>query len=135
MSPARPPEGAQLPLGETAQGAKGAPGTPQATAASAVIPFKPEEDPTLPSGPQWGLAILLCVAALGAALLVLRRRGGNAIGWKRQSGLLDVVESRALNAQVQLNVVRYRGRQLLLSVGPAGTQCLRDDPVDEGATP
>jgi hypothetical protein len=108
---------------------------PQATAASAAIPFKPAEDPALPSGPQWGLALVLCVAALGAALLVLRRRGNAAIGWKRQGGLLDVVESRALNAQVQLNVVRYRGRQLLLSVGPTGTQCLRDDPADDGAAP
>lgn len=105
---------------------------PPATSASAAIPFKPEQDTALPSGPQWGLAIVLCLAALGAALLVLRRRGNATIGWKRQGGLLDVVETRALSAQVQLNVVRYGGRQLLLSVGPAGTQCLRDDPVDEG---
>jgi hypothetical protein len=113
---------------------------PPATSASATaIPFKPAEDPGLPSGPQWGLAIVLCALALGAALYLLRRRGGKlAVGWKRQGGLLDVVESRALSPQAQLHVVRYGSRQLLLSVGPAGTQCLRDDPVDSidaGAAP
>jgi hypothetical protein len=102
-----------------------------ASAASAAIPFKLADDPALPSGPQWGLAIVLCVAALGVALWVLRRRG-HAVAWQRQGGLLDVLETRALSPHAQLNVVRYRGRQLLLSVGPAGTQCLRDDPVDEG---
>lgn len=104
-----------------------------ATSASSAIPFKPAEDPALPSGPQWGLAIVLCVAALAAAVLVLRRRGTAGVGWKRQGGLLEVVETRALSAQVQLNVVRYGGRQLLLSVGPAGTQCLRDDAIAEEA--
>jgi len=131
MNSAQPPEGAQLPSGGAAQSANGAP----ATTASAAIPFKPAQDPALPSGPQWGLAIVLCIAALGAALWVLRRRGNTAIGWKRQGALLDVVETRALSAQVQLNVVRYGSRQLLLSVGPAGTQCLRDDPVEAELAP
>lgn len=113
---------------------------PPAAAASAVaIPFKPAEDAGLPSGPQWGLALILCAMALGAALYLLHRRGGKmTAGWKRQGGLLDVVESRALSPQAQLHVVRYGGRQLLLSVGPAGTQCLRDDamePKDAGAAP
>jgi len=106
---------------------------PPAIAASAAsIPFKPAEDAALPSGPQWGLAIVLCVAALGAILYQLRHRRG-AVAWRRESGLLNVVETRALNPQVQLSVVRYGNRQLLLSVGPAGTQCLRDDPVDAGS--
>lgn len=106
---------------------------PAISASAAAIPFKPVEDTALPSGPQWGLAIVLCVAALGAVLYQLRRRG--AVAWKREGGLLNVVETRALSAQVQLSVVRYGGRQLLLSVGPAGTQCLRDDPADAGPTP
>ena len=108
-----------------------------ATAASTAIPFKPQEDPALPSAPQWGLAIVLCAAALGVALWVLRQRGARgAAPWKRQGeALLHVVESRALNAQVQLSVVRYGRRQLLLSVGPSGTQCLRDDPCAEEASP
>lgn len=108
---------------------------PPAIAASAVaIPFKPAEDTALPSGPQWGLAIVLCVAALGAMLYQLRRRRG-AVTWKREGGLLNVVETRALNQQVQLSVVRYGSRQLLLSIGPTGTQCLRDDPADAGSAP
>ncbi len=79
---------------------------------------------------------MLCAMAFGAALYLLHRRGGKvAVGWKRQAGLLDVVETRALSPQVQLNVVRYGGRQLLLSVGPAGTQCLRDDPIAESVAP
>ncbi len=107
---------------------------PPATSASASasIPFKPAEDTNLPSGPQWGLAFVLCAAALGVTLYALRRRGHGAVAWKRQQGLLTVVETRALTAQVQLHVVHYGGRQLLLSVGPTGTQCLRDDPVSEG---
>ena len=127
MSSPQPPEAAQLPPGEP--GAKAA---SSATTASAAIPFKPAEDPVLPSGPQWSLAIVLCVAALAAVLWVLRRRG-NVVAWKRPGGLLDIVETRALSPHAQLNVVRYQGRQLLLSVGPAGTQCLRDDPVAEEA--
>jgi hypothetical protein len=99
--------------------------TPATSASAVALPFKPAEDPGLPSGPQWGLALVLCAMALGAALYLLRRRGG----------LLDVVESRALGPQAQLHIVRYGGRQLLLSVGPTGTQCLRDDPIDAGATP
>lgn len=104
-----------------------------ATSASAVIPFKPAEDTSLPSGSQWGLAVVLCAMALGASLYLLRRRGGKAvIGWKRPGvGQLDIVETRALSPQVQLHIVRYGGRQLLLSVGPAGTQCLRDDAMKE----
>jgi hypothetical protein len=104
---------------------------PPATTASAAIPFKPAEDPGLPSGSQWGLALVLCAAALAALLYLLHRRGKVIVGWKRPGSMLDVVETRALNAQVQLNVVRYGKRQLLLSVGPAGTQCLRDDPIGE----
>jgi flagellar biogenesis protein FliO len=106
--------------------------TPATSASAVALPFKPAEDPGLPSG----LALVLCAMALGAALYLLRRRGGKlAVGWKRQGGLLDVVESRALGPQAQLHIVRYGGRQLLLSVGPTGTQCLRDDPIDAGATP
>jgi flagellar biogenesis protein FliO len=104
-----------------------------AVTASAAIPFKPAQDSSLPTGPQWGLAIVLCAAALGIALYVLRRRGRVPLAWKRQTGLLNVLESRMLSAHVQLHVVRYGDRQLLLSVGPAGTQCLRDDPVNEEA--
>lgn len=103
--------------------------TPVVAAASAALPFKPADD-ALPSGSQWGLAIVLCVAALAVAVLALRRRGGQAV-WRRTGGTLQVLESRALSPQSQLVVVRYGERQLLLCVGPAGAQCLRDDPAGE----
>jgi hypothetical protein len=45
--------------------------------------------------------------------------------------LIDVLETRSVGTQTQLVVTRYAGRRLLLSVGPAGTQCLRDDPDGE----
>lgn len=98
------------------------------TAASAPIPFKPDGDAALPSGPQWGLAVVLCLTALALIVWRLRRRGGSSTRWPRgQGALIDVVEARALGAQTQLIVARYAGRRLLLSVGPAGAQCLRDD--------
>ncbi|PTT79796.1 hypothetical protein DBR42_20710 [Pelomonas sp. HMWF004] len=135
MSSARPPEGPQLPPAGPVHSVNGPLASPPAATASAAIPFKPAEDPSLPSGPQWGMAIVLCMAALGAALWALRRRGNAAISWRRQGGLLSVVESRPLSAQAQLSVVRYGRRQLLLSIGPTGTQCLRDDPIEEGQAP
>ena len=55
MSSARPSEGAQPSLGDRAPNATDAQATPPASSASAAIPFKPAEDPALPSGPQWGL--------------------------------------------------------------------------------
>jgi flagellar biogenesis protein FliO len=62
---------------------------------------------------------------LVAAVLLLKRRLHQS--WQRPTGLLEVMERRALTAGTQLVVTRYAGRRLLLSVGPAGTQLLRDD--------
>lgn len=95
--------------------------------ASAPLPYKPADDTALLTTPQWGLAFLLCGAALVAALLALRRHGHRPAR-RRSVGMLQVVETRPLSAHTQLAVVQYRGRQLLLSIGPGGTQCLRDDP-------
>jgi hypothetical protein len=84
----------------------------------------------LPSGPQWMLALVLCCAALLLALWFLRRRGGASLAWPRErAAIVQVLETRAVAPQTQLVVARYAGRQLLLSVGPSGTQCLRDDAV------
>lgn len=99
-----------------------------ATAGSA-IPFRAADDAAVPlgaAGAPWLLLVLLLV--LGA-WVVLKRR---ASPWQRQSGLLEVTERRSLTNTTQLVVVRYAGRRLLLSVGPAGTQPLRDDA--EGAS-
>lgn len=105
--------------------------TPGASASTA-IPYRPAEDAALPSGSQWGLAIVLCLAALAVLLWVARRRGGRRGAWPRgRDAWVEVLESRSLGAQTQLVVTRYAGRRLLLSVGPAGTQCLRDEPDAE----
>jgi flagellar biogenesis protein FliO len=101
---------------------------PPGTSASAAIPFRSADDTPLPSGSQWGLAIFLCLAALALMLWGVRKRGLARRAWPLgRAALIDVLETRSLGAQTQLVVTRYAGRRLLLSVGPAGTQCLRDD--------
>jgi flagellar biogenesis protein FliO len=104
---------------------------PAALAASAALPFKAATDTTLPGGSQWGLAVVLCCLALAAALWLLRRHGAaSGTNWRRGRGaMVEVLETRLVAPQTQLVVARYGERQLLLSVGPAGTQCLRDDAV------
>ncbi len=99
---------------------------PATTASAAALPFKPVDDAALPSGAQWSVALALCLVLLAVLVLALKRRGGNA-PWSKEAGLVEVLERRSLNAQTQLIVTRYAGRRLLLSVGPTGTQCLRDD--------
>ena len=104
--------------------------TPEAAsaAASAALPFKAAADTALPGASQWALALVLCCLALGVALWLLRRRSAIAAGWPRgRVALVEVLETRLVAPQTHLVVARYCGRQLLLSVGPAGTQCLRDD--------
>ncbi len=106
--------------------------SPPGTSASAAIPFKASDDAALPSGANWGLATALCFAALALMLWGLRRRGLVSRAWPLdRAALIDVLETRSLGGQTQLVVTRYAGRRLLLSVGPAGTQCLRDDPDGE----
>ncbi|WP_457447623.1 FliO/MopB family protein [Roseateles sp. P5_E4] len=109
---------------------------PPGTSASAAIPYRPADEAALPSGSQWGLAIVLCLAALAVMLWMARRRGVVRGAWppRGREPLVDVLETRSLGAQTQLVVTRYGGRRLLLSVGPAGTQCLRDDPDAEVPT-
>ena len=103
--------------------------TQAVTGASAPLPFKTAPAADLPSASEWLLALLLCAALLMGLLWLLRRRQGK-LQWGRQAQLLKVLDRQALSAQVQLVVLQYQGRRLLLSVGPAGTQCLRDDPDD-----
>ncbi len=97
------------------------------TAASSPLPFKASAAADLPTASEWLLALLLCAALLAALLWLLRRQQGKP-QWGRQSSLLKVLDRQALSPQVQLVVLQYHGRQLLLSIGPTGTQCLRDEP-------
>lgn len=99
---------------------------PATTASAAALPFKPVDDSALPSGAEWSVALVLCLALLAVLVVALKRRGGHK-PWRREPGMVEVLERRALNANTQLVVTRYGGRRLLLSVGPAGIQCLRDD--------
>lgn len=105
---------------------------PDASASTVALPFKPVDDTAMPNGVQWSVALVLCVALLVVVVLALKRRGGTS-PWRREAGLVDVLERRALDAHTQLVVARYAGRRLLLSIGPAGTQCLRDDPEGDAS--
>lgn len=110
--------------------------SPPAASASAAVPYRAADEVVLPSGSQWGLAIILCLAALALMLWAARRRGAVRGGWPRgRDAWVEVLETRSLGAQTQLVVTRYGGRRLLLSVGPAGTQCLRDEPDAEAVRP
>ena len=95
------------------------------------IPFKADAASAGPSGQQWGLALVLCMALLVAAILLLKRRGGQGFRWQRQRALLTVLESRSIGGQSQLVVASYAGRRLLICTGPDGASCLRDDPDSE----
>lgn len=96
------------------------------------IPFKTDANSASPSGQQWGLALVLCMAFLVAAIVVLKRRG-QAFRWQRRSMLVNVLESHPIGGQSQLVVASYAGRRLLICNGPGGASCLRDDPDEEDA--
>jgi flagellar biogenesis protein FliO len=112
-------------LGTWAQ-AQQAPGA----ASAPPLVFKAESDASLPGPQQWIVATLLCFAALFAAVWWLRRQHGlPRPSWgSGPDRLITVVARTALTQQTQLLVVDHGQRRLLLSVGPAGTQVLRDDP-------
>jgi hypothetical protein len=99
---------------------------PPSAAATGVgaMPFRAPDDVAMPlgaTGAPWLLLALLLAIGVWAAF---KRR---VRLWKRQPGLLEVDERCSLTNATQLVVARYAGRRLLLSVGPAGTQLLRDD--------
>lgn len=104
--------------------------TEASAGASAPLPFKTAAAAELPSASEWLLAVLLCAALLAALVWVLRRQHGKP-QWGRQAGLMKILDRQTLTTQVQLVVLQYGQRQLLISVGPAGTQCLRDDRRDD----
>jgi len=108
--------------------------SPPTSSASAAIPFRPIDDSTLPGSGQWGCAILVCFVALAVIAWAMRRRGIVSAAWARGRGAqIEVLETRSLGPQTQLVVARYGSRRLLLSIGPNGTQCLRDDADDSEA--
>ena len=107
----------------TAAAAAAPPSSGPALGASA-IPFRAPDEASLPlgaTGAPWLLLVLLL--AIGAWVILKRKLRP----WQRQPGQLEVNERCSLTSTTQLVVARYAGRRLLLSVGPAGTQLLRDD--------
>lgn len=93
--------------------------------ARAGIPFKPEQAEG-PTAQGWGLALLACTVALVVLLVLARRfapRLARGLGAPAAQGAaVRVVSTTRLTPQVQLAVVEFDGRQLLLSVnGGAAT--------------
>lgn len=97
--------------------------------ARAGIPFKPEQAEG-PTAQGWGLALLACTAALVVLLVMARRFGprlGRGLGAPvAQGAAVRVVSTTRLTPQVQLAVVEFDGRQLLLSVSGAATTLLSE---------
>lgn len=99
---------------------------------SGAIPFRAPDDASLPLGTSATAWLVVAVLLLAGVWAVLKRR---AQPWQRGPRRLEVIERQALTPNTQLVITRYAGRRLLLSVGPAGTQLLRDDADDsEGAS-
>lgn len=113
-------------------------GAQVASAASAALPFKPEQAAELPGAGQWLIAMLICALALGLALFWLRRRFGTGqaawpgAGIKRE---LQVLERCQLGPQHQLVLLRCGERRLLLSIHPRGSELLRDELLDKDGQP
>lgn len=102
---------------------------PPAAAASGAIPFLAMDATALPSAAHWGLVVMLCLGVLVLILGMLRRRALGSTGWPhRTDRWIEVLEARPVGPGVQLVVVRYAGRRLLLGVGSGVLCCLCDDP-------
>ena len=99
-----------------------------AAASAPALDFKRDVDPAMPGTPQWILAAVICVAALWIGVEILRRRGKvPSLGRRGVHRLLSVEERTLIAPGVHLVVARYGSRRLLLSAGPQGVQCLKDD--------
>lgn len=107
-----------------------------AQASAPGIPFQSTHEAGTPGMQQWLLALLGCAALLALAVYLLRRLRshipmiGASVG-KR----VRVIERTSLAPNVQLVVIGYADRHLLLSVSATGATCLRDDEVAAPAQP
>ena len=68
-------------------------------------------------------------------VLLLRRYGSRLSATSTFAKRVRVMERSVIAHNVQLVVVEYDQRRLLLSVSPAGAHCLRDDDVKEPGPP
>lgn len=111
----------------------GATGVSVAQEASSAIPFRTVGDSATPGAVQWLLAIGSCAVLLVLLVMLLRRWRGAWRPMRAPGRQLRIVERVAAAPHTQLVVVEYAQRRLLLSIGPAGTSCLRDDPLEPGS--
>lgn len=98
-------------------------------ASAPAIPFRPGFAGDTPEPQQWLLAVLGSALLLIALIYIIRRFGTRLPRFAATERQILVIERTALAHGVQLVVVEYGERRLLLSVSAAGTTCLRDDPV------
>jgi flagellar biogenesis protein FliO len=75
------------------------------------------------------VAVAACAALLALAIFLLRKYGGKLPILTTAGKRVRVLERTVIASQVQLVVVAYDDRMLLLSVSPAGATCLRDEPA------
>lgn len=107
-----------------------------AQASAPSIPFRSAVAGESPAPQQWLVAVLGGALLLGGLLYLLRRFGGRlprlAATPHRH---LKVLERTGLANGVQLVVVEYDQRRLLLAVSATGAVSLRDDPLAEAPLP
>jgi len=102
-------------------------------ASAPAIPFRSGMAGDTPEPQQWLLAVLGSAVLLAALIYAIRRFGARLPRLASQQRQVKVLERTALAHGVQLVVVEYGERRLLLSVSAAGSTCLRDDPVSPGS--
>ncbi len=98
-------------------------------ASAPAIPYRSAMTGDTPDPQQWLLAVLGCALLLAALIFAIRRFGARLPRLAAQQRHTKVLERTPLAHGVQLMVVEYGERRLLLSVTAAGSTCLRDDAV------
>ena len=98
-------------------------------ASAPAIPYRSAVTGDTPDPQQWLLAVLGSAVLLAALIYAIRRFGARLPRLAAPKRQVKVIERTALAHGVQLMVVEYGERRLLLSVSAAGSTCLRDDPA------
>ena len=107
----------------------------QGQASAPGIPYRSTTGSDAPEPQQWLLVIVGCALLLLVIVLLLRRYGSRLSATSTFAKRVRVMERSVIAHNVQLVVVEYDQRRLLLSVSPAGAHCLRDDDVKEPGPP
>ena len=98
-----------------------------AQAGAAAIPYRPASDGASPDPQQWLLVVGACAVLLAAMVFLLRRYGSRFTQVAGAGKRVRVLERSVITGNVQLLVIEYDARRMLLSVSPTGVACLRDD--------